>query len=147
MNNTSPISLTMERVPSDSLGKIAPANPGQMAPHTDGPRRMPAPISPMTAGWPALRNSQPAARVSIRIMSSCSRKRAKGWSNAAFIRLAKLKQGAYCLASAVRSMRSVVPPLSRASFTMCAVPPSPSPPLPSQRATRVIFKASLAKAL
>ena len=63
MNTHTPIWLINCKTPSDSLGKTKSDAPGHNQPSNDGPSRMPAVISPITAGCPNRVNNEPNRRV------------------------------------------------------------------------------------
>jgi hypothetical protein len=56
INNISPIWLKKWRFLSDSTGKRNSVNEGKIQPSIDGPKNIPAIISPITTGCPILLN-------------------------------------------------------------------------------------------
>lgn len=60
-NSTTPSWARTLRLGTIDAGSTTAAPAGQMAPSTDGPRMMPAAISPMTGGWPMRIISMPAS--------------------------------------------------------------------------------------
>ena len=58
-------------MPKESDGKTKAKEAGTRSPNKEGPSRMPAAISPTTAGWPNRLKTQPMARDAATIRSSC----------------------------------------------------------------------------
>ena len=80
MNRQTPIWLSNCKVPNECAGKIKLNAWGHSQPSKDGPSKMPAAISPMTAGCPNLRNIAPTVRVAARMTMNCSKRRLRGLS-------------------------------------------------------------------
>ena len=78
MNMMIPTWLSIRNAPSDSAGKTNWKAPGKSARTTDGPRTMPASISPMTAGWRILTNNAPNIRAATTMRINWTSSRLSG---------------------------------------------------------------------
>jgi len=67
----SPIWLKNWRFPKDCIGNNANEKSGKYIPNKEGPRKIPAIISPITDGWPIFLKIQPKKRATIMMVIIC----------------------------------------------------------------------------
>ena len=72
MNRTNPIWLNKFKFISDSGGNSAAENSGKKYPSNEGPKTIPATISPITPGWPMYLKRNENIRTVIKITMICN---------------------------------------------------------------------------
>jgi|GEM_PF-6667785 len=78
MNRQTPIWLISLSVPRESAANTNRKGSGAIKPNSDGPKRIPATISPTTAGCPHLTKAMPTIRETAMITSNWRNRRLKG---------------------------------------------------------------------
>ncbi len=79
MNSSTPIWLSNCKGASAAGGNRKARACGHNRPSRDGPSRMPAKISPITAGWPIRRKTRPSRRAAAMITTICNSSKLSGW--------------------------------------------------------------------
>ena len=105
-----------------SVGKIVVKASGARRPKSEGPRRIPATISPMTAGWCSLRKIQPIIRAATRIT--------RIWSSSS-----PMVDCKWCCTLAVKSSKALAPLAVASCGVLLSARPPPSRSVPQRAAT------------
>jgi len=79
MNRIRPICARNCRLPMEAAGKRKALYCGQCSAMNEGPRKMPAAISPTTLCNPSFWNTKPKARATTMMVRICSSRMASGW--------------------------------------------------------------------
>jgi hypothetical protein len=78
IKSISPTWLRNWRLPSDSFGNNSVEKEGKYIPNKEGPKTIPATISPITVGWPSQRHIHPNTRATTIIVMICASRIARG---------------------------------------------------------------------
>ena len=124
IKSISPIWLKNCKFPKDSTGNKESENSGKYKPSKDGPRTIPAIISPITDGCPIFLKTQPKKRATTIMVTICAKRMARGWCKLRDIESMKSFQCPFSVTGRRKFLCTSKPlPISKIQYIKAEKPP------------------------